>query len=197
MGEIKSALELALERTSDVKGDPKSIEAHEHRQVGKKLLSQLREDPHLDLKKELKSYSKEQVLWIKEGLYEVSRSAIALPAAEDELAHVRTLRKALEQVVRDTRSLNHLFDQVEQIFSQYLQNRQQIIESLRNQYSQRARQQEEELSKQYGRQVRVDPANDPEFQNALQQNLRQLQQQYQGVVDQVRQELDRLFQASK
>lgn len=197
MGEIKSALELALERTSDVKGDPKSIEAHEHRQVGKKLLSQLREDPNIDLKKELKNYSKEQVVWVKEGLFEVSRSAISLPAAEDELAHVRTVRKALEQVIRDSRSLNHLFDQVEQIFSQYLQNRQQIIESLRNQYSQRARQREEELSKQYGQQVRVDPANDPEFQNALQQNLRQLQQQYQGVVDQVRQELDRLFQASK
>lgn len=197
MGEIKSALELALEKTSDVKGDRKSIEAHEHRQAGKRLLSKLQEDPNFDFKKEFKQYSKEQLVWVKEGLYEVSKTAISLPATEEELSKVRTVRKALEQIIRDTRSLNHLFDQVEQIFAQYLQNREQLVESLRNQYSQRARQREEELAKQYGQQVRVDPANDPEFQNALQQNLRQLQQQYQGVIEQIRQELDRLFETAK
>ena len=197
VGEIKSALELALERTSDVKGDRKSIEAHEHRQIGKRMLSQIGDDPNIDLKKELKQYSKEQISWIKEGLFEVSKSTISLPASEDELTRVRTVRTALDQVIRDTRSLNHLFDQVEQIFSQYLQNRQQLIESLRQQYSQRAKQREEELTRQYGQQVRVDPANDPEFQNALQQNLQQLQQQYQGVIDQIRGELDRLFSNSK
>jgi len=197
VGEIKSALELALERTSDVQGDRKSIEAHEHRQVGKRMLSRIGEDPNIDIKKELKGYSKEQIRWIKEGLYEVSKSAIALPASEEEMGRVKTVRTALEQVIKDTRSVNYLFDQVEQIFSQYLQNRQQLIENLRQQYSERAQQRQEELSKQYGSQVRVDPAADPEFQNALQQNLGQLQQQYQGVVDQVRQELDRLFETSK
>jgi len=193
---IKSALELALEKTADVQGDPKSVKAYERKQEGKRLVSRLTEDKELDLKKELKKYSPEEQQWIKEGFYEVIVSHLSLPANEEELERVRFLKRGLGEIIKDRKGLDYLFEQVEQIFNQYLQNRQQLIESLRQQFSGRLRQREEEMSRQLGRQIHLDPASDPEFSNALQQNLNRLQERYGDVIDQIRTELGHMFEKS-
>ncbi|MDR1748637.1 MAG: hypothetical protein LBR47_06215, partial [Spirochaetaceae bacterium] len=39
MGEIKSAMEIALERTADIKGDPNAGRNRELQNIGKKLAS--------------------------------------------------------------------------------------------------------------------------------------------------------------
>jgi len=193
---IKSALELALEKTADVQGDPKSVKAYERKQEGKRLVSRLTEDKEFDLKKELKKYSPEEQQWIKEGFYEVIVSHLSLPANEEELERVRFLKRGLGEIIKDRKGLDYLFEQVEQIFNQYLQNRQQLIESLRQQFSGRLRQREEEMSRQLGRQIHLDPASDPEFSNALQQNLNRLQERYGDVIDQIRTELGHMFEKS-
>lgn len=196
MARIKSALELALEKTADVQGDPKSVKAYERKQEGKRLVSRLTEDKEFDLKKELKKYSPEEQQWIKEGFYEVIVSHLSLPANEEELERVRFLKRGLGEIIKDRKGLDYLFEQVEQIFNQYLQNRQQLIESLRQQFSGRLRQREEEMSRQLGRQIHLDPASDPEFSNALQQNLNRLQERYGDVIDQIRTELGHMFEKS-
>jgi len=193
---IKSALELALEKTADVQGDPKSVKAYERKQEGKRLVSRMTEDKEFDLKKELKKYPPEEQNWIKEGFYEVIVSHLSLPANEEELERVRFLKRGLDEIIKDRKGLDYLFEQVEQIFNQYLQNRQQLIESLRQQFSGRLRQREEEMSRQLGRQIHLDPASDPEFSNALQQNLNRLQERYGDVIDQVRTELGHMFEKS-
>ena len=45
MGKIKSALELALERTESIKGDRSSIDQFEAKQRGKKLANAFLENP--------------------------------------------------------------------------------------------------------------------------------------------------------
>ncbi|MFO8063754.1 MAG: DUF6657 family protein [Spirochaetota bacterium] len=193
MGEIKSALELALEKTKDVKTDPKTVEAHEHRNIGKRLATRLQEESDFDLKKELKQYSGEQRAWVEEGLFQVVLTSISLPTAEEELERVEPLRAGLAVILGNTKELQYLFQQLHSLLKQYLDNRKELIESIRNQYSQRMRQREEQLSKQYGTQVQMDPASDPEFSKALQDNLGRLREQYEGVLDQVRDELSRMF----
>lgn len=194
MGEIKSALELALEKTKDVKSDPKTVEAHEHRNAGKRLATRLQEESEFDLKKELKQYSGERRGWVEEGFFQVVLAAISLPTSEEELERLATLHDGLTAVLGKGKDLDYLFQQVHGLFKQYLDNRQQLIEQIRNQYAQRMRQREQELSRQYGSQVQTDPASDPEFSKALQDNLGRLQEQYQGVLEQVREELTRMFE---
>lgn len=194
MGEIKSALELALEKTRNVKSDPKTVEAHEHRNVGKRLATRLQEESDFDLKKELKQYSAERRNWVEEGFFQVVLAAISLPTAEEELERLNTLRDGLTVVLGKGKDLDYLFQQVHGLFKQYLDNRQQLIEQIRSQYAQRMRQREQELSRQYGTQVQMDPASDPEFSKTLQDNLGRLQEQYQGVLEQVRDELSRMFE---
>jgi hypothetical protein len=194
VGEIKSALELALEKTRNVKSDPKTVEAHEHRNVGKRLATRLQEESDFDLKKELKQYSAERRTWVEEGFFQVVLAAISLPTAEEELERLNTLRDGLTVVLGKGKDLDYLFQQVHGLFKQYLDNRQQLIEQIRSQYAQRMRQREQELSRQYGSQVQMDPASDPEFSKTLQDNLGRLQEQYQGVLEQVRDELSRMFE---
>jgi hypothetical protein len=194
VGEIKSALELALEKTKDVKSDPKTVEAHEHRTVGKRLASRLQEESGFDLKKELKAYSGEKRRWVEEGFFEVILSSISLPASEEDLDRLTTIRDGLAVVVGSGRDLQYVFQQLHGLFKQYLDNRQQLIENIRSQYSQRMQQREQELSRQYGTQVKMDPSSDPEFSKTLQDNLGRLRDQYDGVVDQVRGELSRMFE---
>jgi len=194
VGEIKSALELALEKTKNVKSDPKTVEAHEHRNLGKRLATRLQEESDFDLKKELKQYSAERRAWVEEGFFQVVLAAISLPTAEEEFERLNTLRDGLTVVLGKGKDLDYLFQQVHGLFKQYLDNRQQLIEQIRSQYAQRMRQREQELSRQYGSQVQMDPASDPEFSKTLQDNLGRLQEQYQGVLEQVRDELSRMFE---
>ena len=193
MSEIKSALELALEKTQDVQADKKMLEAHELRQAGQRLVSQLLEDPKFDGKQAFKGYSGEKLTWVQEGFFKTLLSNISLPESESELERIKTIRRGCEVVLKDRKSVEYLFEQVEQLFSQYLQNRQQLIEQLRSQYSEHMRQREQEEGQQLAGQGRRDPSSDPEFAKALQQNLSQLKSRYGPVVDQVRDQLQQIF----
>lgn len=196
MSQIKSALELALEKTQDVHSDKKSLETYEMRQQGKRLVSKLNDNPDLDVKKELKQYSGEQQKNVKEGFYQVIMSNLGLPNSEADLAKIDTLEKGLAAVIKDRGSLQQLFEQTRGLLKQYLDNRQHLIEQLRNAFADRMRQREEELARQFGHAVKIDPAQDPEFASALQQHMGRLRQQYEGVLQQLRTELDRMFDES-
>lgn len=193
MSEIKSALELALERTKDVKSDKESVRAYEMKQEGKRLVTKLMEDSSIDLKKTMKEFQGKDQKAVKDGFFEILLANLSLPTEKSDLQKLGPLRKGFEFVTGDRRNVNYLFDQLEQLLDQYLENKQQLIEHLRSQFSQRIRQKEEEASKQMGRQVRIDPASDPEFARALNQNLGNLQDQYGGVIDQVKEQLKSLY----
>jgi hypothetical protein len=193
MGEIKSALELALERTKDIKGDPEALARHEAKIEGKKLLARINEDSKLDVRKAIKEFPKEKRDWVREGLFEVLLSSINLPTEEMDLERLAPIERGLKGVIRDEGNVGYLMEQVRNLFKQYLDNRQQIIESLRSQYQGRVREREQQLAQQYGRQMKLDVSSDPEYQKAVQQHLGQLKSQYDQVVTQVRDQLRSMF----
>lgn len=185
MGEIKSALEIALERTKDVKSDPEALRRHEARTEGKKLLASLRDDPEFDLRKALKDVPKERRSWVREGLYEAARNNLTLPQTEADLERLNELTLVYEELARDKGAVKRLLKQVHEFFSQYLGDRRQLIEELRKRYEPRLKQREQQLSQQYGREVRIDPASDPEFSKVLQDHLGQMQDHYRKALDDV------------
>lgn len=195
MGEIKSALELALERTQDIKSDPDALRRHEARTEGKRLFAKVREDETFDVAAAIKAAPKESRDWIRQGLVEVARSSLTLPQSEADLARTRAVERALAAAVRDRGALSSLMQQVTALFTRYLEDRNQLIEELRRRWEPRLRQREQQLAQQYGRPVQLDPASDPEFAKALQENMAQLESHYRGAVEQadshIRQLLER------
>jgi hypothetical protein len=195
MGEIKSALELALERTKDVKSDPESLRRHEAVTDGKRLYAKIRNGESVDLAATLKEQSKERRRWMRQGLFDVALSNLNLPQTEADLASLDTVGTVLDALVRDRGVLKELLGQIRQFFSQYLDDRRQLMETLRRQFEPRMKQKEQQYAQQYGRQVKLDPSQDPEFAQALQANMEQLDGQYRGALSEVYDHLKSMFDA--
>jgi hypothetical protein len=192
MGRIKSALEVALERTESVKSDKDSINKFEARQQGKKLANEFLEDNSHGLEEVIKKAPKEQRESLKQGIFDVLLAQIILPVTKEDETRIQAVGKGLQAIISDSR-FPGLYKQFIQLLSRYLDEAAQYGEAIRQQYEPKLRQKEEELSRRYGRQVQMDPLQDPEFVTFYNQNMNALKGNYQAAVDQVREEAQRCF----
>jgi hypothetical protein len=195
MGRIKSALEIALERTEAVKSDKTSIDQFEAKQQGKKLANAFLENG-AGLTDELKKTPKEQLDSLKQGIFDVLISQIALPVTAEDEKRIETAGRGLQAIISDNR-FAALCKQLNQALSQYLSDAAQYEQAIRQQYAPKLRQKEEEIARRMGREVRLDPFQDPEFIAFYNQNMSALRGNYQTAVDQVKEEARRLFEGRK
>jgi len=192
MGKIRSALEIALERTESVKSDKGSIGLFEAKQKGKKLANEFLEGTVKSLADEIKKEEAGAQANLKQGIFDVLLSRITLPAAKDDLKRIDTAGQGLLTVIGNKR-FGEIVKQFSQIMNQYLDEAAQFEEAVKRQYAPKLRQKEEELSRRLGRPVKIDPFQDPEFVAFFNQNINALKANYQAAVDQVREEASRLF----
>jgi hypothetical protein len=193
MGRIKSALEIALERTSGIKGDKAGIEQFEAKQRGKKLANDYLGDPQKSIADELKRCPKDCQESFKQGLFEALVSQISLPAVKEDNNRIESAARGLQEVISNGR-YSVLLKQLGQILAQFLDETAQYAEAIKRQYAPKLRQKEEELSRRIGREVRIDPFQDPEFIAFYNQNMNALKENYQAAIEQFREETRRLFE---
>lgn len=194
MGEIKSALEIALERTKSVEVNKESVKANKFQKEGKSLVSKFLDDTAVNLGEGLKEYDKKQVQWVKEGIFQVLLANLVLPQEQLALKKARRVAEAFFLVIRDKRLLKSIFAQLESFYEEYIGEKERLRESLVQQYTPRLRQKEEELSKKMGGPVNIDVNSDPEFVSLLRKALSQLDDRYQAVLNQVKDQLSSIFQ---
>jgi hypothetical protein len=192
MGQIKSALEIALEKTESVKGDRASIEQFEAKQRGKKLANDFLGDPKINLESALKGTPKGEQRSFRQGLFDVFLAQITLPLTGDDMSRLETLGKGLAVVIGGPH-FGAVYKQLIQLLNRYLEEAARYEEAIRQQYAPKLRQKEEELSRRLGRQLRLDPFQDPEFIAFYNQSMNNLKANYEGAIAQVRGEAERLF----
>jgi hypothetical protein len=192
MGRIKSALEIALERTESVKSDKASIDQFDAKQQGKKLANAFLAEG-IDLAEEIKKTPKEQQDSLKQGIFDVLVSQISLPAAKEDEKRIEAVGKGLAIIISNSR-FSTLYKQLTQAFSQYLQEASQYEQAIRQQYAPRLRQKEEELSRRMGREVRIDPFQDPEFVAFYNQHINALKGNYEAALVHVKEEAQKMFE---
>jgi hypothetical protein len=194
MSRIKSALELALERTEEVKGDKNSVEQYEAKQRGKKLANKFLEGEAAGLDGEIKKTKDSVREAFKQGLYDVFFARISLPVDEKDVKRLETLGKGLQTVVRDAR-FPALWKQFQALAARYVDESAQYDEAVRRQYAPKLRQKEAELSRRLGQEVRIDPFQDPEFVAFYNKNMEGLKANYEAVLTDVREQVSGLFGA--
>jgi len=196
MGKIKSALEIALERTESVKTDKNGIGRFEAKQQGKRLANAFLEDhsgdPAKNITNELKKYPKEQQESLKQGFFDVLVPQISLPVSAEDMPRIEAVGKGLRFLMKDG-NFAEMFKQLVQLFSRYLEETARYDQAIRQQYAPKLRQKEEEISRRLGREVRLDPFQDPEFVSFYNQNINALKANYQAAADQVREEAVRIW----
>jgi hypothetical protein len=202
MRAIKTALEIAIEKTENVKSNKASIGIFEAKQRGKKLANAFLAGD-IDLTDEIKktTSSTEQKESLKQGILDVLISQITLPTGNKETDNqIETIGKGLQILSEDkknktdTKKLTTLFQQLVQVFSRYLHEASQYEQAIRQQYNPKLRQKEEELSRRIGREVRIDPLQDPEFIAFYNQHMTALKNNYEPVVEQAKTEFRQMFE---
>jgi len=195
MGVIKTALEIALERTEKVIGDKSGIEKFNAKQRGKKLANDFLAGEQMsvqDLVGEINKTPGEQKESLKQGIFDVLISQIALPANKEDEKRIEKTGKGLQAVI-NSKQFNVLCQQLTQMFSQYLQEASHYEQAIRQQYAPKLRQKEEEIARRIGREVRIDPLQDPEFIAFYNQHMNALKGNYEPMIAQAKEEARRLF----
>jgi hypothetical protein len=204
MAMIKSALELALERTKDIKVDEAVLEANELRIEGKKAAGRYLEDPESgSLSDKLAKYPKEKKQSVREGMFEILAAQLQLPSSEESLARLEVLSAGFSAVAASSGSgllggvgsavadkrVQALFQQLAGFFRQYLDDMKNVEQAIRKQWGPKIREKERQMSARMGQDVRIDPMSDPEFAAFYKQNVSAARAQYQQALDKAKADL--------
>ncbi len=197
MSKIKSALELALERTANVVIDKEAVHRDESIKKGKTIAGRYIADPSaVSLEKELDSLKDDEAKWAREGLLEALLANLTLPRYETDISKFPIISDAVKSIGPkkgpDAKTLDYLMNQFSDLFKQYLDNLKQIEEHLRTQWEPRLRQKEQQLRQQTGRAVQLTPEQDPEFGKILSEEFSRLDEQYAEVLTQGKAEIRKL-----
>jgi hypothetical protein len=196
MSQIKSALELALERTRDIEADKTGLEERELKEAGMRLYAWLEDGNEEKVHDFIGKQSGDARSAALKGFLEVLISRITLPSSEHSMDSIPVIEKALAILFPGQNAVQVIPAQIKQFFEAYLSDRQRLIDALTERFEPMLREKEQQLAQQTGQRVRLRPEMDPEFSKALQANLDKMNEQYQQVIDRVRGELRDKFEGS-
>jgi len=201
MGVIKTALEIALEKTENVKGDKSTINQFDAKRKGKKLANAFLAG-EADIADELKKTPAADKESLKQGIFDVLITQIALPAREtsaqetsgENMNKIEKTGKGLSAILNHKNNeFSAIIKMLTQLFSQYLQEVSHYEQAIKQQYAPKLRKKEEEISRRMGREVRLDPMQDPEYIAFYNQNMNALKGNYEDAVEQAREEIKEIF----
>ena len=189
MGIIKSAYELAMERTEDIKIDKESVAAANRRESGMRLISSfLNGDKEIKaISKELSQYDKKEVSDLKEGILKVLLANISITETGADKDRLQKVKDAFQNL--GSKHSAELVEQLIDFIDQYAENKKKIRDSLAEQYEPTLRRKEQEIQSQTGTAIRLQPEQDPEFVKILQSNYSKMRAQYDQALKQAKSEL--------
>jgi len=205
MAMIKSALELALERTKDLTVDEAALEERSLKQEGKRAAGRYLEDPASgDLGSALAAYPKEKRKSVREGMYETLAAQLQLPSNDTALEPLPAIAKGFAALAANPvgagllggvggamaeKRVASLFQQLDGFFKQYLDDMKNVEQVIRKQWAPKIREKDRQMAARMGQDVRIDPMSDPDFAAFYKQNVGAVRQQYLDALDKAKTEL--------
>ena len=194
MGRIKSAWEIALEKTESIEVDANKIRHNANidairRKAGTYLLSE--EDTEENTKSELMKYSQED---LKEALGQTIINSLSLPQIEmGESKKPQRLSFLLSIALPGNTEVANFLSDVLNHMAQYPKHRDQMMEQLKSQFEPMLRDKEERMRAQYGEAPHLTFENDKECREMANKYLERLQNQYQKTLDDAKEQLKEVF----
>jgi len=185
MGEIKSALEIALEKAEKIgRATKEELQVQAWREKGQRLAARfLSPDKEVDLSAEISRLSPEERPHVLQGLIDIFLRNLVLPRDEFSLKEFRKALSGLEAVFAAFPEVKHLTGEIDRLLTQYLQHRESLYQQLKQQFETQVAGVEEALSQQMGVKVKVEAEMHPQFQEEWRKLRDQLDPQYQRQLD--------------
>lgn len=196
MSEIKSAIEIALEKTKEVVGNKDILEEEKYRTEGKKLVSRFLSDESVNLSASLKEYDRKKIGWVRDGIRVILQANLVLPHDTLGLKALKRVGEAFLSLVTNKGMMKKMLNQMDSFFEEYTAERERLVSTVEKQYAPRLKQKEEELAKKMGQPVKIDPHSDPEFTNFMRRALNQIDEQYGKVLEQAKGEINAMLERS-
>ena len=172
MSLLKSAWEIALEKTEGIEADPEKIRKDKLIGEGRRLAGTYLTDIEADGAAFEKAYASVK----KEYL--------------DRLEKMQHIVQILDGPESDTAGL---IGQIGQFMGKYFEARESLLERAHQQYQPVYEQKREQMMQKYGKAPNMSMDQDPEFIQMLQRNYTQLSNQYQEVLDQAKDQLKQVW----
>ena len=191
MALIKSAVEIALERTEAVKVDKEALEADRARKEGKMLASKFLGEPGvLPQGRRWQARTPAITRWLREGRHRgAARRTWCCRRTRSRPRGCKRIAEGFASIGKNDKRLQQIFSQLEGFFKEYVEERERLREMVNKQYEPVRKQKEAELAQRMGQQVRIDPQADPDYVNALRRALGTIEDRYGGVLTKVKGEV--------
>lgn len=196
MGKIKSAWEIALEKTEHITIDPEKIRHDEWIKKGRQLAGSYLNNIDRTIEEATTDYeacTQEEKPAVTEGIRIAVMQNITLPV--DDYYHDRFVktRNLAELISVEKSQVAAVFDQLQNLFSEYIQMQDMLLQRLKEQYQPILEQKQAQYRQQYGQNITLQPEQDPEFIKLLQQHYKQMESQYQQAMEEAKQQLSALL----
>ena len=183
MGKIRSAWEIALEKTEGIHADKEKMQHKNDVEAVRRIAGSFLSADIVDtesLRKDLGTHAPDAV---REGLMMTIESNLSLPQSENEGdGRLERLKTLLSIATSDNPQAMGLMEELTQFLKQYPLHRKDLLEKMKAQYKPVLEEKAAQLSKQYGTEIHLNFENDKEFIEAARQNLERLEAQYQATL---------------
>ena len=184
MGEIRSAIEIAMERTAGIRSDKNAVETGKRKNEGKKAAALFLDGGDAEAFSAAIRGAADKNAFTA-GALPVFCAAVRLPEQDADVENIRRLAEGIALLLPQA-GLEALFRQGEVVFRQYLEDREAARRAVEQQFEPRRKAREEELSRRYNQRISLSLAQDPEYVSTLSKHLNALRAQYEAVVAEIR-----------
>jgi hypothetical protein len=199
MALIKSALELALEKTKDLKLDTIALESGKFRAEGKRAAGKFLEAPDsFDLGGSIDACDSSQRKIFKGGMIEVLAANLQLPSGDLALEKITAIGKGYEFIAARAdpvegkpaiEIVRQLYAQIADFLKKYLDDMKNVEQMIRKQWAPKLREKERQMAARMGPDYRMDPMTDPEFAAFYKKNVESVRQQYISALEKAKEDL--------
>ena len=190
MAEIKSALELALEKAEQYgRATKEDLLQDRYKEQGRQWAVQYLKEEEVDLEKELAALSPEAQPLARVAMKEVFLRNITLPKEEAIDARLNKAMEGIMVVATDKKAMGRLKQEVDQLLQQFLMARNSALQQLKNSFMQTLGNYTRALEAQLKSKVRLDVENLPEFQQEWRKFEGNLLDQFEPVLEDRKQQM--------
>lgn len=189
MARIKSALEIALERVDDIESDPRQLVIDQMTQRGKRLAGHYLFDIDASIDEVSSALSEatgEDGSYLKQAFIQTILSNLKLPQDDQYVQLLGRIKDLMLLSGADEAELTDLFVQTDNLYNQYLQNREQLYDHLVKQYEPRLQQKKQQIAQRTGQNIDLRPEQDKEFIELLSSTQKRMDDQYNEILGQLK-----------
>jgi hypothetical protein len=193
VAEIKSALELALEKAEQYgRATKEDLLQDKYKEQGRQWAVQYLKEEAIDLEKELAGLSPEAQPLARVAMKEVFLRNITLPKEETIDSRLNKALEGIMVVATNKKAMGRVKQEIDQLLQQFLMARNTALQQLKNSFMQTLGNYTRALEAQLKTKVRLDVEHLPEFQQEWRKFEGNLIDQFEPVLEDRKQQMRNL-----